>query len=160
MTAQAFFFAFLALLPFASGYFYTTTTSESHSSTRSAITLENYLAYRSAVITYTERTPAFTGVIPDNALVNLLPTGYRKSGQWTNQISSTQIVIYGSQNIGVLSAASLADDTASYLSDYIVGYAKNGNWNINGVCAPTPAGNCVAAPAYVPEGAILSLLDK
>jgi hypothetical protein len=144
-------------MPFASGFFQQVTTSESITTTRSGITLDNYLAYRSAVITYTEQNPAFTGVVQDNTLVNLLPPGYIKLEQWTNQISATDIVIYGSQNIGTISASS---DTAVYLDNYIVGYAKNGNWVINGVCAPTPAGLCVAAPAYVPDGAILSLLNK
>ena len=157
MWAWALLLSFAALIPFASGFFQQVSTGESITTTRSGITLDNYLAYRSAVITYTEQNPAFTGVVQDNAIVNLLPPGYNKLAQWTNQITTTEIVIYGSQNIGTISPS---PDTAAYLDNYIIGYAKNGNWVVNGVCSPTPAGLCVAAPAYVPDGAILSLLDK
>lgn len=153
MTALSFFLGFLALLPFASGYFQTVTLAEPLSVTKSAISLDNYLAYRGAVLTYAELNQDFVGTVPDASLTNL-PPGYQRSGPWTNQITATQIVVYGSNNIGMIGASTLSNDSVSAAANYLVGYAKGGNW------VTTVGGTISPAPGFVPEGAILAIIDK
>jgi len=153
MAAIAFFLALIALIPISSGYFQTVTTAEPLSITKSSVSLENFLAYRVAVLTYTEQTPAFTGTVYDSALSNL-PPGYLKTGPWTNQVSATEIVIYGSSNIGKVGASTLSNDSVNYAANYVFGYANSGNW------VTTTGGIVSSAPGYVVEGAILAIINK
>lgn len=152
MAALSFFFAFLALIPFASGYFQTVTLAEPVSVTKSVITLDNFLAYRGAVLAYSEQHSTFVGTVPDSALTNL-PPGYQRLGPWTNQITSTQIVVYGSSNVGIIGASS-SNDALNASANYLVGYAKNGNW------VTTTGGAITTAPGFIPDGAILAIIDK
>ena len=154
MYALAFLVALVAFIPFASGYFQTVTTAEPLTVTRSIVSLENYLAYRGAVMSYAEQNQAYTGTVPDTALTSLLPPGYIKTGPWTNQISGTQIVVYGTSNIGMIGASKLSNDSVVDSANYLVGYAKSGNW------VTTAGGTISTAPAYVPDGAILSIISK
>lgn len=153
MTALGFFFAFLALIPFASGYFQTVTLAEPVTVTKSAISLDNFLAYRAAVLTYTEQNQAAAGTVQDTSLTSL-PPGYQKLGPWTNQITATQIVVYGSSNIGMIGASTSSTDSVSVAANYFVGYAKGGNW------VTTAGGTISPSPGFVPDGAILAIIDK
>lgn len=154
MAALAFLVALVALIPIASGYFQTVTTAEPPPVTKSVVSLDNFLAYRGAVTTYSEQNSSFTGTVPDAALANWLPPGYQKLGPWTNQVSATQIVVYGNGNIGRIGASTLSNDSVAYAANYVVGYAVDGNW------VSTAGGVISAAPAYVPAGGILAIINR
>ncbi|MVF24266.1 hypothetical protein EVC37_22045 [Methylocaldum sp. BRCS4] len=154
MAAIAFLVALIALMPIASGYFQAVTTAEPLSVTKSVVMQENFLAYRVAVMAYAEQNPSVTGTAPDAALTGWLPPGYQKLGPWTNQISATQIVTYGSSDIGRIGSSTLSNDSVVYAANYVVGYAVGGNW-------VTTAGGVISpAPAYVLEGSILAIINR
>jgi PilM len=154
MYALAFFIALVALIPFSSGHFHAVTTAEPLSVTRSTVALDNFLIYRQAVMAYSENNPSFTGTVADVTISSKLPPGYQKLGPWTNQISAAQIVVYGSSSIGLIGSSTLSNDSVIDGAHYLVGYAKNGNWE------STAGGVISTAPAYVPTGAILAIINK
>jgi hypothetical protein len=152
MTALAYFLVLIALIPFASGYFQTVSTTEPLTVTRSVVSLENFLTYRDAVMTYAEHNPSFTGTVPDASIATIFPN-YIKTGPWTSQISATQIVVYSTANIGPIGASTLSNESAIASANYLYGYAAGGNW------VTTSGGIIQTAPAYVPAGAILAIIN-
>jgi len=55
MNALTFLIVLMSLIPIASGYFQSVTTAEPLTVTKKVISLENFLAYRGAVLTYAEK---------------------------------------------------------------------------------------------------------
>jgi len=153
MVILGLFLAIVAIIPIASGLHSATMLNEPPPVMRTVATLENFMMYRNAVQTFGEQNPAFTGNVSDSSLTNL-PGGYQKLGPWTNEISVTQIVVYGSANIGMIGASAQSNQSSILAANYLVGYAKGGNW------VTTSAGILSAAPGYVPEGAILAIINK
>jgi hypothetical protein len=153
MNALTFLIVLMSLIPIASGYFQSVTTAEPLTVTKKVISLENFLAYRGAVLTYAEKNPAFVGIVPDASLPSL-PPGYQKMGPWVNKITAKKIVVYGSSDIGMIGASTLSNESSVDAANYLVGYAKSGNW------VSTALGIISPAPNYVPEGAILAIIDK
>jgi len=152
MTALAYLLVLVALLPFVSGHFQAVSTVEPLTVTRSVVSLENFLTYRDAVMTYAEKNPNFTGTVPDAAIATIF-SNYIKTGPWTNQVSATQIIVYSSANIGPIGASTLSNESAIASANFLYGYASSGNW------VTTSGGIISAAPAYVPAGSILAIIN-
>lgn len=156
MIALVFLIALAALIPFSSGYFETVTLAEKAPVTRQVIAFDNFLAYRGAVVAYAESNPAFNGTIPDATVLSVpgyLPIGFQKTGPWTNTLTATQIVVYSSSDIGSIGASTLSNNSIVDASNYMYGYARSGNWMIGGSVFSS-------APAFVPEGAILAIINR
>ena len=149
----------VSVIVLASGDHTRAINAEPVTTTRSVVTLENYLAYRTAVVSYAESNPAYSGSVALSNLTTWLPPNFVALGPWTNQITSSQIVVYASSNIGPVGSSTQAvspyENTAlNDAANYFIGYQVGGNW------VTAWGGTISAAPGFVPSGALMSIVNR
>ena len=150
MHLLAYFFIFLAIIPISSGYLQSAIYQESASVIKESSLIDNFVTYRQAVLTFSDQHHDFVGTITDSQLANLLPPNFVKTGKWSNYLNADQTVIYAQVAGDVLSSNTLNLDPQ--INKY-VGYARNGRWI-------SALGDNCASPNYVPNGALLSMINR
>lgn len=141
------------LIPMQTGYFF---SKQAESATgveidryRAAAQAENFLAYRTAVMRYAELNPSAIGTIANASLP--LPSGFISIGSWTNRLTTTTAYVYSST--GTEGPILSAQPDAIWLRDWIAGYKQGGVWR-------TGAGDGVVLPAYIPNGSVVSVIQR
>lgn len=142
------------LLTLSTGQFFSQQGAESATGSdpwhyRAAAQVDNFLVYRAAVMRYAELNPSATGTIAPASLS--LPTGFVSLGSWTNNLTATTAYVYsGTGSEGPILAA---QPDAPWLHDWIAGYNQGGTWM-------TGSGAGAALPAYIPNGSVVSVIQR
>lgn len=150
MHLIVYFFIFLSIIPISSGYLQSVLYAEPASIIKKSSLIDNFVTYRQAVLTFADQHKDFVGTISDSQLANLLPPNFVKTGSWTNYLSTDQTIIYAQIAGDIVSSNTLKLDAK--INKY-VGYARNQRWI-------TSLGDNCAAPNYVPNGALLSMINR
>lgn len=149
-----FVMALAGMLAMVTGYFFSHTSAESATGVdidryRAAAMADNFIVYRAAVQQYAEANPAITGTVATLSLP--LPPGFTSMGNWTNTLTATTVYVYSTA--GVEGPIFSAQPDAPWLREWVAGYNQNGTW-------VTGAGNGSALPAYIPNGSVVSVIQR